>query len=70
MHDKHPLPNLLHGDEQQVYGDSAYASQKELIESKAPLAEDRTNQRVIGTGVVADLERIVKSNQVEGALPC
>ena len=31
----------------------------ELIESKAPLAEDRTNQRVIGTGVVADLERIV-----------
>ncbi len=28
VHDKHPLPELLHGDEQRVYGDSAYASQQ------------------------------------------
>lgn len=46
VHDKHPLPDLLHGQEFKVYGDSAYASQQELIESKAPLAEDCTNQRV------------------------
>ena len=46
MHDKHPLPDLLHGNEQRVYGDSAYASQKTLIESKAPRARDFTNQRV------------------------
>lgn len=46
VHDKHPLPDLLHGEELQVYGDSAYAGQQELIEGKAPLAEDRTNQRV------------------------
>jgi IS5 family transposase len=59
VHDKHPLPQLLHGDEREVYGDSAYASQQELIESKAPLAKDRTNQRVAGSGVVAELERIV-----------
>lgn len=39
--------------------DSAYASQQELIRSKAPLAKDRTNQRVVGSGVVADLERMV-----------
>jgi len=26
VHDKHPLPDLLHGNEQRVYGDSAYAS--------------------------------------------
>ena len=45
-HDKHPLPDLLHGNEQRVYGDSAYASQKELIASKAPKAKDFTNQRV------------------------
>ena len=31
VHDKHPLPDLLHGNEQRVYGDSAYASQKTLI---------------------------------------
>ncbi|MDP1678522.1 MAG: transposase, partial [Candidatus Nitrotoga sp.] len=29
VHDKHPLPDLLHGHEQRVYGDSAYASQKD-----------------------------------------
>jgi IS5 family transposase len=31
VHDKHPLPDLLHGGERRVYGDSAYASQKALI---------------------------------------
>ena len=46
VHDKHPLPDLLHGSEQRVYGDSAYASQKELIASKAPRAKDFTNERV------------------------
>ena len=45
IHDKHPLPDLLHGNEQRVYGDSAYASQKDLISSKAPHAKDFTNQR-------------------------
>ena len=36
VYDKHPLPELLHGNKRHVYGDSASASQKELIESKAP----------------------------------
>jgi transposase, IS5 family len=52
VHDKHPLPNLLHGNEQRVYGDSAYASQKELIASKAPQAKDFTNQRMRKGGQV------------------
>jgi transposase, IS5 family len=46
VHDKHALPELLHGNEQRVYGDSAYSSQKDLIASKAPRAKDFTNQRV------------------------
>lgn len=46
VHDKHPLPDLLHGNERRVYGDSAYASQKDLIASKAPEAKDFTNDRV------------------------
>ena len=25
VHDKHPLPDLLHGTKRRVYGDSAYA---------------------------------------------
>jgi len=45
VHDEHPLPDLLHGNEQRVSGDSAYASQKDLIASKAPNAKDFTNQR-------------------------
>ena len=52
VHDKHPLPDLLHGNEQRVYGDSAYASQKSLIEGKAPSAKDFTNQRTRRNGIV------------------
>lgn len=52
VHDKHPLPDLLHGQERRVYGDSAYASQKSLIRSKAPQAKDFTNQRIRRSGVV------------------
>ncbi len=58
VHDKHPLPQLMHGAEKELYGDSAYASQQELIASKAPNAEDRTNQRVRGRGLEAEIERI------------
>jgi IS5 family transposase len=52
VHDKHPLPDLLHGNEQRVYVDSAYASQKDLIHSAAPNAKDFTNQRTRRNGVV------------------
>ena len=45
VHDKHPIPQLLHGNEKRVYGDSAYASQKELIRQAAPKAKDFTNQK-------------------------
>ncbi len=57
VHDKHLLPDLLHGNEQRVYGDSAYASQKELIQSKAPQARDFTNQRVRKGGEIDEAER-------------
>lgn len=54
VHDKHPLPELLHGDELRVWGDCAYASQQELIASKAPGARDLTNQRVRKVNGVPD----------------
>ena len=38
-------PDLLHGQERRVYGDSAYASQKALIGGKSPKAKDFTSQR-------------------------
>jgi len=58
VHDKHALPQLLHGAEQEVYGDSAYASQRALIASKARHARDRTNRRLGAAGIAADIERI------------
>lgn len=51
-HDKHSIPDLLHGEERRVYGDSAYHSQKELIASKAPHAQDFTNERTRWKGWV------------------
>jgi transposase, IS5 family len=63
VHDKHPLPDLLHGNEQRVYGDSAYASQKALIESKAPRAKDFTNQRVRRAGEVDEVVRSKNRNK-------
>ena len=59
VHDKHPLPDLLHGQEKEVYGDSAYASQHKLIHAKAPRAADLTNQRVRKGSPTEDLERLV-----------
>ena len=59
VHDKHPLPELLHGAEHEVYGDSAYASQQALIRSKAPQAHDRTNQRVRPGSATAGLDQII-----------
>jgi len=63
VHDKHPLPALLHGQERRVYGDSAYASQKELIHSKAPKAKDFTNQRTKKGGEINEAKRLKNRNK-------
>ena len=57
VHDKHPLPDLLHGNELRVYGDSAYASQKDLIQAKAPQAKDFTNQRTRHNGEIDEVQK-------------
>ena len=59
VHDKHPLPDLLHGQEDRVYGDCAYASQQALIHAKAPKAMDMTNKTVRKGSVTEELERMV-----------
>jgi transposase, IS5 family len=57
VHDKHPIPQLLHGNENRVYGDSAYASQKELIRQAAPKAKDFTNQKASRHKPLSERER-------------
>jgi IS5 family transposase len=46
VHDKHPLPELLHGAERRVYGDRGYQGCSEIIKTTAPEARDFTNRRV------------------------
>jgi IS5 family transposase len=47
VHDSHELPNLLHGQERRLYGDSAYRGeqQRERLKDIAPQAKDFTNKR-------------------------
>jgi IS5 family transposase len=46
VHDKHMLPDLLHGNENKVWGDAGYQGQTEAIHEAAPQAQDMTNRRV------------------------
>lgn len=45
VHDSQILPDLLHGNETRVWGDSAYTGQKEAIADKAPRAKDFTQAK-------------------------
>ncbi|MEW5880027.1 MAG: IS5 family transposase [Pseudomonadota bacterium] len=46
VHDKHAVPDLLHGAETRVYGDRGYQGCTDLIKDTAPNAKDFTNRRV------------------------
>ncbi len=43
--DAHMLPELLHGDEKNVWGDAGYQGQTEAIHQAAPQAQDMTSRR-------------------------
>ena len=45
VHDSQVLPDLLHGEETRVWGDSAYSDQTEVIREHAPHAQDFTNRK-------------------------
>ena len=45
VHDSACLPELSHGKEARVWGDSAYQGQSEVIHKYAPKATDSTNRR-------------------------
>ena len=48
VHDKHALPDLLHGQERRVYADAGYAGQQGLIHELAPNAKAFVNERAYG----------------------
>lgn len=45
VHDSQVLPDLLHGKETRVWGDSAYTGQTDTIREVAPHARDFTNEK-------------------------
>jgi IS5 family transposase len=51
------LPELLHGNEQKVWGDAAYQGQREKMREKAPRAQDMTSRRTRYKQVVEQLQR-------------
>lgn len=57
VHDATCLPDLLHGEETKVWGDSAYQGQTERIQDCASNAQDMTNRRYRRKGVVDEVER-------------
>lgn len=45
VHDSQLLEDLLHGEETQLWGDSAYSGQKQVIHAQAPRAKDYTQRK-------------------------
>jgi IS5 family transposase len=57
VHDSTVLEDLLHGNEADVCGDSAYQGQGDTIKAHAPNARDRTNRRAQRKGLVNQAEQ-------------
>ena len=57
VHDSRELPNLLHGNETRLYGDSAYIGQKEVLKQVAPKAKDFTNKRASRNTPLTDADK-------------
>ncbi len=57
VHDSQLLPDLLHGGETHVWGDSAYAGQGEVIREHAPRAKDFTQKKGSRHKALTDAER-------------
>ena len=59
VHDSHELPNLLHGEETRLYGDSAYRGEKqrERLKAIAPRAKDFTNKRAYKNRPLSDADK-------------
>ena len=59
VHDSHEVPNLLHGRETRLYGDSAYRgkAQRERLKEIAPKAKDFTNKRAYRNRPLTDADK-------------
>lgn len=63
VHDSQVLEDLLHGDETRLWGDSAYAGQKEVLQEHAPNAKDFTNKKGCQNKSLSDEEKSKNSTK-------
>ncbi|MCB0256376.1 MAG: IS5 family transposase [Anaerolineae bacterium] len=63
VHDSQVLPDLLHGEETRVWGDSAYAGQKQKITDYAPRAQDFTQAKGSRNRKLTEDERAKNRNK-------
>lgn len=63
VHDSQALPQLLHGGETRVWGDSAYVGQTEVIRSVAPKASDFTQAKASRNKPLSEAERSKNRNK-------
>ena len=63
------MPNLLHGEETRLYGDSAYRgkAQRARLKQIAPKAKDFTNKRAYRNAPLSDADR--QSNRHKSSIP-
>ena len=57
VHDSQVLPDLLHGNETRVWGDSAYTGQGDIIRKEAPHARDFTQKKGCRNKPLSEEER-------------
>ena len=57
VHDSRVLPDLLHGEETRVWGDSAYTGQRDVLRTYAPRAKDFTQKKGSRYRPLSDEER-------------
>ena len=63
IHDSQILPDLLHGEETRVWGDSAYSGQKQAITDHAPRARDFTQAKGSRNRKLTEAERATNKNK-------
>ena len=63
VHDSQVLPDLLHGEETRVWGDSAYSGQTRAIAGHAPRAKDFTQAKGSRNRKLTDEERARNRNK-------
>ena len=63
VHDSQQLSSLLHGQETRLYGDSAYAGQKEALKAAAPKAKDFTNKRAYRNKPLSERDKKINTTK-------